>query len=219
MPVNRGPVYDANRIALTAAGAGFTGKSLETATAVALAESSGRVWVVNSIGCCVGLWQINVKAHPQYSRAEMQDPAKNARAAFAISSGGTNWRPWEAYTNGAYLLYLPAAKKAARGVASGTAGGPVPGGGDNPLLPDFIEGPADAAAATAQGLQDLAGFPARVVGWISDRNNIVRGAKVLVGLGLVLVGLYVVARPVTKGVQDAAGKVVGLAASKGRRAG
>jgi hypothetical protein len=45
-----------------------------------------------------GLWQINRLAHKKYSPQELQSPEGNARAMAAISSGGTNFRPWTTYT-------------------------------------------------------------------------------------------------------------------------
>ena len=42
----------------------------------------------------VGLWQINLLAHPQFTQEDMTDPKKNARAAFEISKHGTDWSAW-----------------------------------------------------------------------------------------------------------------------------
>ncbi len=112
------PTLSASQIAGLAQGANFTGDSLITATAVALAESSGRTDVVNSIGA-TGLWQIlqpvHVKANPTWSKEWLKNPQNNARAAYKISSSGTNWKPWEAYTNGAYRLFLDEVRKAVKG--------------------------------------------------------------------------------------------------------
>ena len=73
------------------------------ATAIAMAESGGNPKAVNSTPreYSVGLWQINTKVHP-YTPEQMTDPLENARAAYAISKGGSNWKPWGAYTNGSY---------------------------------------------------------------------------------------------------------------------
>lgn len=76
------------------------------ATAIAFAESGGvpGAFLRSSREYSVGLWQINTLVHP-YTVDEMKDPIKNARAAFKISKGGTNWRPWGAFTNGSYLKF------------------------------------------------------------------------------------------------------------------
>ncbi len=80
----------------------------ELAAAVAMAESGGNANAVGDLllGGSYGLWQINIKAHPQYLVAQLFDPAYNARAAFEISSGGINWQPWTTFRTGAYLRYL-----------------------------------------------------------------------------------------------------------------
>lgn len=217
------PTLDAKTIAGIAVNAGFKGKAVETAVAVALGESSGRTDARGDVaiqtaewGPSIGLWQIRsrkAESGKGSSRdaTRLMDPGFNAKAAYQISSSGTNFRPWSVYTSGAYLMHLPQAKagvkaNGGRAIATGTAGGPT----DNPLIPDALEGPLDAAAATAQAIKDLAGFPARVLAWISDRNNIIRVAKVGTGLGLVIMGLSVVARPVVTGALGVAGKAVGL---------
>lgn len=86
--------------------AGFPDPKL--AAAIAMAESGG---VTNAIAhsareFSVGLWQINIYAHPAYSWWDMQDPKKNAAAAYKISRGGTDWRPWTTFATGAYKLFM-----------------------------------------------------------------------------------------------------------------
>lgn len=78
------------------------------AAAIAYAESGG---VPNALASTsreysVGLWQINTRAHPSYTREELSDPIKNAAAAFKISKGGTDWRPWSTFVNGKYKQFL-----------------------------------------------------------------------------------------------------------------
>jgi hypothetical protein len=108
-----------SQIAAVASGAGFSGDSLVISIAVALAESSGNPLVINYLGC-VGLWQIyqsvHQPAHPTWTTRWLQNPANNATAAYALSSGGRNWQPWETFTNGMYLDHL--------GVAAAAAGAP-----------------------------------------------------------------------------------------------
>ncbi|MFG3244848.1 hypothetical protein [Streptomyces sp. NPDC048157] len=104
----------AQQIAQTAYKAGWRGEDLIKATAVALAESGGRYWVVNSIGC-VGLWQINVpvhvKGHPTWTTAAMKDPDRNAGAARVLWKD-RGWKPWEVYTNGMYAAQMGRARLA-----------------------------------------------------------------------------------------------------------
>lgn len=74
--------------------AGGSSKYAPMAAAVALAESGGRPDAVNTSNSNGtidrGLWQIN-SIHGSQSTL---DPVANARAAVAISKGGTDWRPW-----------------------------------------------------------------------------------------------------------------------------
>lgn len=104
--------------------AGFTGRQRIIASAIAMAESSGRTDVVNYLGC-VGLWQIYQRVHqpryPHWTRSWLQNPNNNAQAAWFLSNGGRNWRPWEVYTNGMYRRHLSAAENAARTGGKSTA--------------------------------------------------------------------------------------------------
>jgi Lysozyme like domain len=82
------------------------------AAAVAMAESGGYVGIVGDLdkGKSVGLWQINLPAHPSYDPAKLaSSPAYNAQAAYEISKHGTDWSPWSAYNQGLYRQYMPAA--------------------------------------------------------------------------------------------------------------
>lgn len=121
-------------------GAGFRGKGLETAFAVALAESGGRANAFNGTGrdLSYGLFQINMKdndpSSPNMGRnrrkqfgisnnKELFNAKKNAAAAFEVSNKGTWWKQWAAFTNGSFAKYLDDANTAARSAGVG---------GDNP---------------------------------------------------------------------------------------
>jgi len=98
-----------------AASVGFPDAAL--AAAVAMAESGGNPNAVGdlSLGRSIGLWQINLAAHPQYDEAGLMDPTTNADAAYTISQAGQNWNPWTTYRTGAYLkYYTPSAASAPR---------------------------------------------------------------------------------------------------------
>jgi hypothetical protein len=78
-----------------AAAAGFTGRHLEEAVAVAWAESQFKAYAQNPRSSAKGTWQILVSAHqddPDIRR--WADPFANARMAYRISKGGTDWSPW-----------------------------------------------------------------------------------------------------------------------------
>lgn len=84
------------------------GDGADVAAAVAMAESGGDASIVGDVtkGGSYGLWQIHAPSHPNYDTARLLDPEYNARAAFDVSSGGTNWRPWTTFRTGAYKRYL-----------------------------------------------------------------------------------------------------------------
>ena len=100
--------------------------SSDVAAAVAQAESGGDPSKINNTAYAtrpgyhapsagaqpeysVGLWQINLVAHPGYTEASMLTPAGNAAAAVAISASGTSFAAWTTYVDGAYLPFLAAA--------------------------------------------------------------------------------------------------------------
>jgi hypothetical protein len=104
-----------------AASVGFPDPAL--AAAVAMAESGGNTCAQgdpntgvhacsgpNGTSTSFGLWQIHTPTSPQFDAARLvQDPQYNARAAYAISSGGQRWSPWTTYNTGAYRqFYQPA---------------------------------------------------------------------------------------------------------------
>lgn len=102
-------------LAQLAANAGFQGNDLVTAVAIALAESGGNPGVVGdqniTPGGSVGLWQINLHYHPEYTAQELVDPQTNADAAFAIySAAGNSFTPWSTFKTGAYTAYLGSAQ-------------------------------------------------------------------------------------------------------------
>jgi hypothetical protein len=76
------------------------------AAAVAMAESGGNRFAVGDNASSFGLWQIHTPAHPQFSPAELFDADNNARAAFSISKGGTDWSPWSTFRDGLHLRFL-----------------------------------------------------------------------------------------------------------------
>lgn len=107
---------------------GFRGKSLETAFAVALAESGGRAGAKGDVslqnktwGPSLGVFQIRSLKNPpntpngQWRNGKrLLDPSFNLKAAWAISNQGTNWEPWSAYNNGSFAKYLDDAQATAR---------------------------------------------------------------------------------------------------------
>ena len=129
------------RVAQLAYDAGFRGRDLDVAVAVALAESGGDPRVHGDVGIqdrtwgpSVGLWQIR-SLHADRGTGRARDelanakPAVNARHARAVwRERGGSFAPWAAFTNGSYRQHLDVARAAARSVGKGTAVGQVVGG-------------------------------------------------------------------------------------------
>lgn len=175
------------QIAAYAKQAGWTGKDIPIAIAIALAESSGNPAVVNYLGC-TGLWQVYVKVHqprhPLWTTEWLKQPANNAQAAYTIwREAGNSWRPWTTYTSGSYRRFSKRANDAAQvtGSADATAGLL-----DNPLITNPI---GRALVPGVDDVLDATTALSEFVGKIKDPHNQRRILFVLVGIVLVLVGL------------------------------
>ena len=165
------PTISAAQIAQYAYQAGFRGESLNTAVAIALAESHGDTGIHGDVnlqtgtwGPSVGLWQIR-SLNPGHGTAAEQalrnaqanaDPATNARHAYTISHRGSNFQPWSTFTNGAYRGYLNQARTASRQVTGGAAtGGATPT--SFRVAPRALDEVAAELAAQAQRLRSVQG--------------------------------------------------------------
>lgn len=101
---------------------GGAGYAADLAASVAQAESGGRTDAILNTAYptrggyrkpspgalpeySVGLWQINMLAHPTYTLASLLTQTGNARAAIDISNNGASWSAWSTYTSGAYKRF------------------------------------------------------------------------------------------------------------------
>lgn len=111
-----------SQLVALAISAGLSQTNAQLAAAVAMAESGGRTDAVNATAFeySVGLWQINLYAHPQYTTTGMEDPTQNAKAMAAISNRGTTWGAWGAYTNGSYRQFYTVVSPSALPVSQST---------------------------------------------------------------------------------------------------
>lgn len=94
-----------DQIATVAQNAGFSGSDLTMSVAVALAESGGDPNAVGDLnltpGGSIGLWQINLKAHPDLAQWNLTDPQTNANAAYRVyTAAGNSFYPWSTYKAG-----------------------------------------------------------------------------------------------------------------------
>lgn len=95
----------ADKAAVAAEIARVFGDKAKLATAVFTAESGLRSNACSSTNDW-GVVQVNLTAHPQYSKDYLMDFRNNIQAAWQISNGGTRWTPWSAWKNGAYLKFI-----------------------------------------------------------------------------------------------------------------
>jgi hypothetical protein len=128
-------------------GAGFRGQALITMVATAIGESGlnpnarGDTTITNRTwGPSIGLSQIrslNAQRGTGGSRDanRLSDPAFNAQAAFEISGGGRNFRPWTVFTSGKYRKHLQTASAAVSQMMQSGQFTPTGGG-----APAFIQG-------------------------------------------------------------------------------
>lgn len=166
--------------------------TLAQATAIAFAESGGNERAHNRVAPddSYGLWQINMYGdlgparRTQFgiaSNEELFNVATNAKAMYAISSQGSNWKPWTTFQGARYWLVYPAAQAAATAVLAAKGAGAVAEEATEP-----ITDVASAAVEAASGVRKAAV-------WLSDRNNWFRVAKVALGVALVVNAVSVLA--------------------------
>lgn len=168
--------------------AGFLGTDAITMTAIDQAESSGNTTAINPIPC-VGIAQINVKAHPEYTATQMFDPAANAQAAHKIWQA-QGFSAWTTYTSGTYKRYLAGATAAASGGATASA----PGGLLNPINGGHALGTGINAY---QAIDTLAGQVDNPLFWA--RVLFILAGIVMVGMGI----LSMSKTAITSGVKTA----------------
>jgi len=127
------PALSAAQIYQHVTNAGFYGQAAITATAIALAESSGYPNNFNPAdphGGSVGLFQINGANAGLLGGSNWlttgTDPQASANAAYSLYSARGGFTDWGTYTNGSYQNYLGQAQAAAAaGGAPDTSSGPT----------------------------------------------------------------------------------------------
>lgn len=170
--------------------------------AVAMAESSGRTDVVNSIGC-VGLWQINqpvhVKTHPTWTVSWLKNPMNNAAAAKVIYQS-QGMAAWEAYTgkdgvgsDGPWRQFADSSVKADQSGVTQASTSADNAGFLQDITPDWME-------TIGQGVVHTADVLVNPRTWL-------RVAYGVIGAGLVAGGLFLMVR--NTAVQQVVGQAAG----------
>lgn len=204
--------------------AGFKGDSLVTAIAVAIEESGGNPDAVNINKDKYrsrdrGLWQINDHWHPEVTDAVAFDPTQAAAAAYAISRQGTNWTAWSAVKSGAYLMYVPRAKKSvAKLVDTGSLppsgpgtyddGSPLPDQAPGYKNPDLVE---PDVPTIGSGLLSWADGLSKVLAWLTDAANWQRIGLVAAGVVCLVLGVIITKEDDLKSAAGAAAKLAVVA--------
>jgi hypothetical protein len=208
-------------------GAGFRGDAVATIVAISEPESGGdtNARALTEREDSRGWLQINTKAHPQYDPERLYEPAYCAAAAYTISAKGSNFRPWTAYTSGAYRSHLEKARVAAIGAggpgSSITPPGTVPAGGLIPGVPLVPGAGGFLGDLLPEGFPAwLSGGGAGLLGQVLDVDRIFEQI-VIVGMGLVftaaglaLAGLGL-ARMTDTSPREAVGKVMAVQGTAG----
>lgn len=203
------------QIATVARQAGFPADQIATAVAVCLAESGGDPLSVNINGGStdapgskdLGLWQINDRFNADaLAMGDWRDPATNARMALHAFQG-RGWKDWTTFVKGRHLQYM-ARGQAAAAATGGVTASTTPAGLSIPVpgLPFSIPMPGnpfsiplpgvDALANIAELLKNTFAYMSLTAAWVSNPDNWMRMLKAGAGLGVLLVGLALVAKPV-----------------------
>lgn len=185
------------QIAGLAAAQGLSGRALVVAVAVALAESDGDAsvngpTVTTNWGNgpfrthAVGLWQI-LLGPGRPNEVALRNPTTNAQWMKKLSSGGKNWGPWEAYTNGRYLRYWSRAQKAA----------------NNPSAVPPTSGGTDAEQAISLNPLEWADAASDFFEFITDPVTWLRVAMFVGGGAMLVMGLFMLSGQAERASQAA----------------
>lgn len=195
--------------------AGFTPAQAADMTAIAIAESGLRTDAIGDVnlenatyGPSVGLFQVRtVRAQSgtggvRDQKALLASPATQAQAAYEISDGGRNFKPWSTWNHGSAEAQL-AKVYAALGVKNGSQ------------LPGSVSAPPIPAGGSSSTSASNAGLISTPLGWLGDLlgvSGVEQSAVKVVLFGGVLIGgvtLFVLGawRTVAPTAQAVQGKV------------
>lgn len=164
--------------------AGFSGNSLNTIVAIALAESSGNTLAVNSAdpyGGSFGVLQINGSHIVPYGSLDMScayDPQCSFNYAYQLSSNGTDFTPWGSYTDQRYLQYLQGSPTTSTSTVTGgnTLSTNVP-----TALPDI-----------GTAIRDIGSVAGAIKDWAT---NPIRVLKLVFGITFIMIPIILLVSP------------------------
>jgi Lysozyme like domain/Bacterial TSP3 repeat len=153
---------------------GFDPQQARMMTAIAQAESARNPGAIGDValqtgtwGPSVGLFQIRTLKAETGTGSDrdiqrlMNNPAEQVKAALKISGGGSNYRPWSTYTNGAYRKFLDEPLQGGAAIPSTFGSGAAPVGA----------GPYGAAAFATNGADPFAMAPVPQPSGITDQDG------------------------------------------------
>jgi hypothetical protein len=188
-------------IATHAARAGWRGADLVVAVAVALAESGGNETRPG------GLWNLGTAGPPG-------TPAVQAQQAYARwKSGG--WGQWASHRGNAYLLFMPLAAAAA---ASAEVAGIIrdPAGVPGRVVGSITEAAKDLPGADMlSAIQGPIALAYKAGAWMANPGSWERVAQVIVGGGLIIASVVMLARPAVGAVSGGAVGMIAKPLMKG----
>jgi hypothetical protein len=191
----KGTYLQPEQVAAVASMAGFKARALPTAVAISFAENTTHNTAAtnhNTNGTWdVGLWQINsVHLSNKLNYEDLVDPAKNAEAAYGISTHGTNFWPWVTYQRNYYVAHLPAAHNAITAMNQKGGAAKVAGTiGDMSVIPGVhIPNPLSPLGDIGSALGAIGSFASDLPGLL------IRFGKVLFGLALIVGGLFMITK-------------------------
>lgn len=178
---------------------------LATAVAIAMAESRGNSDAVSKTND-VGLWQINLKAHPQYNAAQLKNVDENAKAMISISGNGTNWKPWVTYNRKLHIPFMVIAQASALAALNLPSVGDVANVVTEPIdqVKDGVQDTYNAVQQVNESLQAIG----KLFTMITDEDFQMQAAKAYIGVVMVVVGLVVLNRDL---IASTAGQAIDVA--------
>lgn len=199
-------------IGVVAYQAGWRGKDLVIAIAVALAESGGRTDAVNTANSNgttdYGLFQVNSIHNP--TAEERTQALPNARKAKSIwdaraKTDSSGWNAWSVYNSRRYLFFIPQATPAAAAVEGEAKLGKIPD-----IAGDIAGGVTGGIGNIAGQAQDLI----KILKTLGDPYTWKRIAFFGMGVVIGIIGLVMVLRSTgpVKAAESAAKSVVKTAA-------
>lgn len=178
-------------IARAALAGGWPQDKVATAVAVALAESGGEPTATNKNDngtTDYGLWQINSIHKADLDSGNWQNPTDNARMAYNVfRRAGNSFSPWYAYRSGKHYAYMSRGALAANEAKAG--GGSSPDDGNNPLIPDFIEGPAEGTAEVFDKVSHALGVITDEDTWIRTGFGILGAVIIVAAVAILIVSM------------------------------